>query len=119
MPLLIPPVVPPGTLSSVSQPDIVVGDLVLRAWRPADAAAVIRAFADPDIQHWHFRRYDTIAEAEAWISEANEAWRRETSASWAITRRSGGPAGDPVGGTVVGRAALSLVLKVACTNGKP
>ena len=34
---------------------------------------VVEAFATPDIQHWHFRRYDTDAEAREWIGVASRA----------------------------------------------
>ncbi len=43
-------------MANFAQPEIVVDDeLVLRPWQPTDAAAVIEAFSDADIQHWHFR----------------------------------------------------------------
>lgn len=61
---LIAPVVAAGTMSSVGQPEIQVDDeLTLRAWRAEDAPVVVEAFSDPDIQHWHFRRFQTEAEA--------------------------------------------------------
>jgi RimJ/RimL family protein N-acetyltransferase len=86
---LIAAVVEPGTLAAIEQPELVVDtELVLRPWRSTDAPAVVRAFSSPDIQHWHFRRYDTVHEAEAWIAECSEAWRAEKNASWAITRSS-------------------------------
>lgn len=91
-------------MANSGQPEIVVdADLVLRPWQMSDAAAVVRAFSEPDIQHWHFRRYDTLQEAEAWIAECHDGWRLEQSASWAITRRPGGE--------VVGRVAIYTVLK--------
>ncbi|MGI8794420.1 MAG: GNAT family N-acetyltransferase [Acidimicrobiales bacterium] len=48
----------------------------------------MEAFSDPDIQHWHFRSYDTDAEALAWIKACSEGWRAERSATWAIIWRS-------------------------------
>ena len=88
MPKLIPPVVPAGAMADATQPRIEIDDeLALRPWRPDDAEAVIDAFTTPDIQRWHFRRYETVAEAERWIADANDGWRSETEASWAITAR--------------------------------
>jgi RimJ/RimL family protein N-acetyltransferase len=86
---LIPPVVRAGTLADTGQPDVVVdAELVLRPWRMTDAPAVVRAFSSPDIQHWHFRRYDTADEAKAWIEECHDAWQAEKFASWAVTRQA-------------------------------
>ena len=57
---LIPPVVRAGTMANSTQADIVIDDeLLLRAWRESDAATVVEAFSDVDIQHWHFRSYET------------------------------------------------------------
>ena len=100
VPNLIPPVVEPGTLGVAQQPTLDVDtELVLRPWHVSDAAAVLQAFSDPDIQHWHFRRLDSIDEAEAWIVESTKQWRSEQAASWAI-------ASIP-GNRVVGRVAVS------------
>ena len=84
---LIPPVVPAGSMAGDRPPDVRIDDeLVLRAWRVEDAPVVVEAFADPDIQHWHFRRYDDEAEALGWIEATFEDWRSERSATWAIVR---------------------------------
>jgi RimJ/RimL family protein N-acetyltransferase len=89
MPNLIPPVVEPGTLAALAQPMIVVDDeLRLRPWRMADGPEVIEAFTTPDIEHWHFRRFDNTAEAHNWIADGNEGWRAESQASWAIAWRA-------------------------------
>lgn len=72
-------------MSGTRPPDIHVDDeLGLRAWRPSDGPVVADAFSDPDIQHWHFRRYDTEAEARGWIEARSEDWRAERAATWAI-----------------------------------
>ena len=60
----------------------------MRAWRAEDAPVVVGVFSDPDIQHWHFRRYDSEAEAIGWIEACSENWRTEQSATWAIVRSS-------------------------------
>ena len=102
MPRLIPPLVPPGRLADGDQPEIPVdAELVLRPWEPADAATAVAAFADPEIQRWHFRRLDSLAEAEEWIAGLAAGWRAETSANWAIAPTDGGPP--------VGRIALTTI----------
>jgi RimJ/RimL family protein N-acetyltransferase len=103
MPILVTPVVEAGTMAEAVQPDVVVdSELHLRPWRAADAGVVVRAFSDPDIQHWHFRRYDET-EALAWIAECNAQWRSERCASWAVARSRSGE--------VVGRAAIHTWLR--------
>lgn len=59
--------------------------MTLRRWGPADRPALVDAFADPEIQRWHFLRIDTSAEAEAWIDRTQDGWRSETVATWAIS----------------------------------
>jgi RimJ/RimL family protein N-acetyltransferase len=104
MPILVAPVVEAGTMAGADQPDIVVdAELRLRPWRAEDAPAVVRAFSDPEIQHWHFRRCENEAEALQWIRECNDQWRSETCASWAVTRTDTDE--------VVGRAAVHTVLR--------
>lgn len=74
-------------MSGTRPPDIRIDDeLALRAWRPDDARVVVDAFSDPDIQHWHFRRYDTEVEALEWIEGHSEDWDAERAATWAIIR---------------------------------
>jgi RimJ/RimL family protein N-acetyltransferase len=60
-------------------------DLIFRAWSDADVAAVMGAFADPDIRHWHMRELTTEEEARSWIAGWGERWSAETDGSWAIT----------------------------------
>lgn len=104
MPKLIPPVVPPGTMATAEQPEIAVDDnLLLRPFRESDTAAVVAAFGDPDIQHWHFRRFDTDAEALGWIREGLDAWRAERSATWAVVERADG--------RIAGRVSIHLRLE--------
>ncbi|HEY4332429.1 MAG TPA: GNAT family N-acetyltransferase [Ilumatobacteraceae bacterium] len=101
---LIAPVVHAATVGTQPQPIIVVDDdLLLRPWERADAPAVIEAFSDPDIQHWHFRRFDNVAEAVAWIDGCAQDWLREQRASWAIVDRDGMK--------VAGRVSISMALE--------
>ena len=101
---LIPPVVPAGTLAAHPQPEVTVdAELVLRPFEPGDVAAVIEAFTTPDIEYYHFRRFDNEAEALSWIGDRAAGWRAERAASWAITERATG--------TVLGRVSIALVLE--------
>ena len=95
---LTAPVRPAGSLGQAGQPPLQAGDLLLRPWAAADAAALRAAFADPEIQRWHARTIESLSEAEAMIAGYNRAWRNETAAHWAIT-----------GPEVLGRMALRSV----------
>jgi len=97
MPSLVGPVLPPGRISDSVQPVLRADGLVLRAWEVDDAAAVVAAYADPDIERWHVRSM-TSGEATEWILDAEAAWREERAASWAIQGA----------GVVVGRMTLKL-----------
>jgi ribosomal-protein-alanine N-acetyltransferase len=69
--------------------------LTLRPWEPADAPALVHAYADPDIHHWHARSM-SLPEAESWVAFETDRWKRERGGGWAIT-------GD---GSLLGRIAL-------------
>jgi RimJ/RimL family protein N-acetyltransferase len=95
------PAVPPGRLSAQGQPELLAGGLVLRAWRLADAPALVRAYADPDIHRWHCRSL-SLPEAQAWIAFEAERWAQEHGGSWAITRN-----GVPQGRVGLGGVSLA------------
>lgn len=61
------------------------GGLVLRPWRPDDAAGLMAAYADPAIQRWHRRRLDSVEEAAELIATWTRGWTAETRACWALT----------------------------------
>jgi ribosomal-protein-alanine N-acetyltransferase len=84
MPDLVSPVVPPGRIRNQPQPTFRIGELTVRPWRAEDAAAVVAAYADRDIQQWHARSM-TPAEAAAWLASWADRWRGETGAGWAVT----------------------------------
>ena len=67
MPDLVSPVVPPGRLRNQPQPTFSVGELTVRPWQAEDAAAVVAAYADRDIQQWHTQSM-TLDEAAAWLA---------------------------------------------------
>lgn len=73
--------------------------MVLRPWEAEDVAAVVAAYADPGVAHWHVRSM-TSSEAIEWIRAGEAAWREERAASWAIH----------AAGAVVGRMTLKLRL---------
>lgn len=82
--------VSPGSLAALAQPTILVdGDLSLRPFALSDIPAVLEAFRDPDIQRWHFRRFDDPEEAEAWVDSTHADWRSETAATWAVQSQAG------------------------------
>ena len=83
MPRLTGSVVAAGNLARLAQPELDVDDFVLRAWRPADAPAVVAAYTDPDIQQWHARSMD-MNEALEWIAAWPQRWRHETDCGWAV-----------------------------------
>jgi ribosomal-protein-alanine N-acetyltransferase len=99
VPYLVAPTVPVGSLCSNDQPVLHAGDdLRLRPWRDADAPALMRAYQDPEIQRWHVRRADSVAEAQSWLVAWRGGWATETEASWAIV--------DASSDELLGRAAL-------------
>ncbi|MET8156646.1 GNAT family N-acetyltransferase [Sphaerisporangium sp. NPDC005289] len=90
MPSLVPAVVVPGSLKRAPQPVLSSeNDLVLRPWTAADAPAIVDAFRDPDIQHWHARSVESLAEAEEMIEAYAQGWRAESSAHWAVVTPRG------------------------------
>ena len=88
----------PGTLSRSDQPVLNAAELTLRPWQQSDIAAVVSAYSQPDIQHWHARTMDD-AEAKGWIRSRRDGWRNETRVDWAVTERDG----------VLGRIGLTRI----------
>ena len=85
MPDLVPAAIPAGRLCSLPQPTLQAGQLTLRPWRLSDAEAVVEAYRDPDIRHWHVQSM-TEDEALAWLASWPDRWRAETGAGWAVTQ---------------------------------
>lgn len=98
MPRLVAPVLPSGALRAREQPTLRAEGLALRPWAVGDASALVQAYQDPDIQHWHMRALQSEKEAEDWALSSHECWRAETDADWAVT--------DGSAGRLLGRAAL-------------
>ncbi len=95
--LSTPPVVPAGSLCGSPQPVLPAGQgLVLRPWRPADAAVFLSAYQDHEIRRWHTRRPLTEAHVQEWFDTYRRDWESERGGHWAITRD---------GGEVLGRIA--------------
>ena len=67
MPDLVPAAIPAGRLCSLPQPTLQAGQLTLRPWRLSDAEAVVEAYRDPDIRHWHVQSM-TEDEALRWLA---------------------------------------------------
>jgi RimJ/RimL family protein N-acetyltransferase len=70
-------------MAAVAQPSIDGNGVRLRPWRPDDRAAVLTAYSDPDIQHWHARSM-TELEADAWIASWSGRWSGESGAGFAV-----------------------------------
>jgi RimJ/RimL family protein N-acetyltransferase len=85
MPEFVGSAVPAGHLRNQEQPILQVEELTLRPWRLSDAAAVVEAYRDPEIQRWHVRSMDA-AEARVWVTSWAGRWAAETGAGWAVTR---------------------------------
>ncbi|UZN03695.1 GNAT family N-acetyltransferase [Cellulomonas sp. S1-8] len=100
------PALPAGAFARIAQPVLGAGDLVLRPWRPDDADAVVDAYRDPAVQHWHARTM-TATEAATWVAHWEERWAQDTGAGWAVT----------AGGDVVGQVSIRQVnLHEACVG---
>lgn len=97
MPLLVDPVVAPEQFTNAEQPTLHADAIVLRPWNADDAAAVVAAYQEPEIQRWHVLAL-TPAEALDWIHEAGTSWAAGAAASWAVV----------VDGAVAGRMTLKL-----------
>jgi RimJ/RimL family protein N-acetyltransferase len=62
-----------------------LGDVVLRAWREADAPAVTEACQDPEIGRWvSIPQPYTLADARAFIAESSSMWADRSGAAFAI-----------------------------------
>lgn len=83
MPSFVKTVLPPGKLAGSDQPVLFTAELTLRPWQRSDVPDLVRAYAEPDIQHWHARSMDEL-EAGEWIQSRSERWKRERGADWAV-----------------------------------
>ncbi len=102
VPRLIAPAMAAGWFAGSGQPEIVVRPaVVLRPWRLGDAAAILAAFTDPDIQRWHVRRADSLEEAVEWITDRQRGWAAESELNWAVAERQSD--------AVLGRMSLTSV----------
>lgn len=98
----MPPAIVAGSLSRSAHPSIPVGGAAgLRPWLLTDAAAVVEAFRDPDIQRWHVRRADSVDEARQWISAWQAGWFDESQLNWAFV--------DHATDVLLGRVSLKAV----------
>jgi RimJ/RimL family protein N-acetyltransferase len=64
---------------------LAIDELLLRPWRPSDAAALLAACQDADIARWAGMAQPFMAaDADAFIEAADEMWRDGTGAPFAI-----------------------------------
>lgn len=93
MPFLVPPVVSKGAMRDPGQPTLQLGhSLHARPMVEADAAWIVEAFHDPDIERWHMRDLSR-EEAIAWIQESHDRWASETGGNWALIGADDVPVG--------------------------
>lgn len=97
---LIQPFLPRGTINRSEQPVLAMDPYVLRPWVAADSQAVLAAYQDPAISHWHRRDMQQLQEAEELIKHWLGLWDKETGATWAVCNQQG---------SVVGRTAISRI----------
>jgi RimJ/RimL family protein N-acetyltransferase len=80
----------------MNQPEITAGALLLRPWRETDAAAMVAAWADPEIRRW--ARYGaalpTVDGMAHWVSWNQQQWRAGQRAAFAIEAGDGSLAGS-------------------------
>jgi hypothetical protein len=69
---LVGPVVAAGAMVGTAQPVLAGDGVVLRPWTTDDAAALVAAYADPDIRRWHAQAL-TTAEALGWVEARHTA----------------------------------------------
>ncbi|MFC8283441.1 GNAT family N-acetyltransferase [Streptomyces cyaneofuscatus] len=62
---------------------------LLRPWLPADASAVLRAFAPAEMDRQSDRPVSDRADALAWIADRTREWGAGTGYSWAVVGEEG------------------------------
>ncbi|MGW6916369.1 GNAT family N-acetyltransferase [Kitasatospora sp. NPDC054939] len=79
--------------------------LVLRPWRPEDAAALVEAYRDPVLRHWTTSVVTNEAEALHWIRTQQQGWEAGDRLSFAVLEAApNAPRGPLVGNVVLKRA---------------
>lgn len=98
---------PRDVLSRREQPELRTQGLLLRPWSSSDVDAVMTAFADPAIRHWHRRHFERREEASRWIYSWKSHWQANTDASWAVT--------NELTGDTLGYVALRALIPEAAS----
>jgi RimJ/RimL family protein N-acetyltransferase len=74
-----------GPTPNPAETTLDLGDVVLRAWREADAPEVTEACQDPEIARWvSIPQPYTLADAHAFIAESSSMWTECSGAAFAI-----------------------------------
>ena len=74
-----------GPMDDRSETTLIIDELILRPWRPADAPDVLAVCQDPEIARWVTIAQPFLpADAEAFIASAEAMWRDGTGAAFAI-----------------------------------
>jgi RimJ/RimL family protein N-acetyltransferase len=78
-------------LGGIELPALTDGSLVLRSWRPDDAAGVAAMCDDPSVASYiPVPSPYTLADGEDWVGDAARKWREDHWAQFAVTRRETG-----------------------------
>jgi ribosomal-protein-alanine N-acetyltransferase len=82
-------------------PRLVAGDVMMRAWRPQDAEAVVRAWTDPEIRRWgrYGARIPVRETVGDWLAWNHQQWEYGLRAGFAICRA--GADGDELLGSIM------------------
>lgn len=79
--------------------------LLLRPWRPADAAELVELYRDESLRRWTSRAIDDVAGARRWVGENQRGWAAGDRCTFAVVEP--GAAGQP--DRLLGHIALNEV----------
>lgn len=93
--------------------------LLLRRWRPDDAAGVAELMADPEVCRFFFRTRDRAA-SDIWLAKVEAHWERHGYGLWAVALRGEADFIGFVGLAEVGpEMPFAPAVEVAWTLAKP
>ncbi|MFJ4620898.1 GNAT family N-acetyltransferase [Streptomyces sp. NPDC088812] len=76
--------------------------LLLRPWRPQDAAPLAGVYADPAMRRWSGATVADAADAARWVEEQRQGWRTGRRLAFAVLEvRPGDDDGRPAGHVVL------------------
>lgn len=75
--------------------------LLLRPWRPSDAAALVELGGDEAMGRWTSFAVADLADAERWVREQVHGWESGDRPAFAVLESAAGPDGPRLAGHVV------------------